>query len=157
MGVTKPIRIVSGGQTGADRAALDFALAHGLPHGGWCPKGRRAEDGVIPPRYRLIETPVSEYLQRTEWNARDSDGTVIFTLGLLEESPGSAATAKFAVQYGKPWLHLHAASPRVAVAAFVEEFGIRTLNVAGSRSDGSGEIEHLVSVHLQEAFVPPQA
>src|SRR2546423_13574935 len=68
-------KIVSGGQTGADRAALDFALAHKIPQGGWCPKGRRAEDGVIEPCYRLVETPSSRYSQRTAWNVRDSDAT----------------------------------------------------------------------------------
>src|SRR5262245_59379474 len=73
-------RIVSGGQTGADRAALDFAIEHGLNHGGWCPKGRRAEDGPIPVRYLLKETQTNRYVQRNEWNVRDSDGTVIFTL-----------------------------------------------------------------------------
>jgi hypothetical protein len=67
--------IVSGGQTGADRAALDFAIEHGIQHGGWCPKGRRAEDGTIDARYQLKERPGTEYDQRTEWNARDSDGT----------------------------------------------------------------------------------
>ena len=73
-------RIVSGGQTGADRAGLDFAIEHGLKHGGWCPKGRRAEDGRIPGRYELKETQATSYVRRTEWNVRDSDGTVIFTV-----------------------------------------------------------------------------
>lgn len=65
------IRIVSGGQTGADRAALDWAIANNVPHGGWCPKGRKAEDGAIPAHYALKETPSASYLQRTEWNMRD--------------------------------------------------------------------------------------
>ena len=60
-------KIISGGQTGADRAALDFAIAHGIPHGGWCPAGRRAEDGGLDPRYQLKETPSSNYTQRTEY------------------------------------------------------------------------------------------
>jgi hypothetical protein len=72
--------IVSGGQTGADRAALDWALARGVECGGWCPKGRKAEDGPIDPKYRLKETPSAAYLQRTEWNVRDSDGTVLFSI-----------------------------------------------------------------------------
>ncbi|MCH7226767.1 YpsA SLOG family protein [Haloferula sp. A504] len=67
-------RIVSGGQTGADRAGLDAAIAAGLPHGGWCPRGRKAEDGPLPKRYLLTETKSASYLTRTEWNARDSDG-----------------------------------------------------------------------------------
>ena len=72
----KSITIVSGGQTGADRAALDWALAHGVECGGWCPKGRKAEDGPIDAKYPLKETSSSSYLQRTEWNVRDSDATV---------------------------------------------------------------------------------
>jgi hypothetical protein len=71
-------KIVSGGQTGADRAALEWAVEHNIPYGGWCPKGRLAEDGPIDLRYQLQETPSSSYPQRTEWNARDSDGTVTF-------------------------------------------------------------------------------
>src|SRR5882762_1585684 len=85
-------KLVSGGQTGADRAALDFALAHGVPHGGWCPRERLAEDGALEERYALRETPDTEYSQRTEWNVRDADGTVIFSItpGL---SGGSKLTA----------------------------------------------------------------
>ena len=76
----KPIKIVSGGQTGADRAALDWALRHNVECGGWCPKGRKAEDGPIDPKYPLKETPSAAYLQRTEWNVRDSDATVLFSI-----------------------------------------------------------------------------
>ena len=74
-------KFVSGGQTGADRAALDWAIEHKFEHGGWCPLGRLAEDGPIDPKYELTETPTAEYAQRTEWNVRDSDGTVIFSIG----------------------------------------------------------------------------
>ena len=73
-------KIISGGQTGADCAALDFAIEHGIPHGGWCPGGRLAEDGPIDARYQLKETPSANYTQRTEWNVRDSDGTVVFSI-----------------------------------------------------------------------------
>ena len=73
-------KIVAGGQTGADIAALDFAIERSIPHGGWCPLGRKAEDGTIDPRYTLKETPSSGYVQRTEWNVRDSDGTVGFSI-----------------------------------------------------------------------------
>lgn len=85
-------KIVSGGQTGVDRAGLDFAIALGIPHGGWCPKGRKAEDGPIDNRYQLQETPRADYLQRTEWNVRDNDGTVIFTVNATL-SGGSKARA----------------------------------------------------------------
>jgi len=73
-------RIVSGGQTGADRAALDWAIENGIEHGGWCPHGRRAEDGHIEAHYQLRETPFSKYVQRSEWNVRDSDGTLSGTI-----------------------------------------------------------------------------
>ena len=72
-------RIISGGQIGVDRAALDWAIAHNIQHGGWCPTGRRAEDGIIPERYRLREAPGRNYQQRTKWNVRDSDATLIVT------------------------------------------------------------------------------
>src|SRR5579872_54855 len=98
-------KIISGGQTGADRAALDFAIAQGIPHGSWCPKGRRAEDGAIDRHYQLAETPDADCAQRTEWNVRDADGTVILTIA-RQLSGGSKTTAEFAVQYRKPWLHL---------------------------------------------------
>src|SRR5687768_10043060 len=82
--------IISGGQTGADRAALDAAMVCGVPHGGWCPNGRTAEDGPLPECYLLTETAGASYLARTEKNVKDSDGTLIFTMGLL--SGGSART-----------------------------------------------------------------
>mgnify|MGYP006174065873 CR=1 FL=1 len=74
-------RIISGGQTGVDRAALDAAMAAQYPVGGWCPQGRRAEDGPIPRDYPLRETPSAEYAQRTLWNVRDSDATLVLTPG----------------------------------------------------------------------------
>src|SRR5687768_1765349 len=77
---TGTLKIISGGQTGADRAALDFAIAHGLGHGGWCPRGRRAEDGPIPDRYRLRETAEADYAVRTRENVMDSDATLIFSV-----------------------------------------------------------------------------
>lgn len=96
------LKIVSGGQTGVDRAALDAALACGLPVGGWCPAGRRAEDGVIAARYPLLETPSEKYPQRTAWNVRDSDATLILTLRELDN--GSKLTADVAHRLGKPCL-----------------------------------------------------
>lgn len=95
------LKIVSGGQTGADRAGLDWAIKHGIPYGGWCCKGRRSEDGSIPSQYQLQETPSTNYLQRTEWNVRDSDGTVIFSLA-ERLSGGSLKTLEFAIKHRKP-------------------------------------------------------
>ena len=92
---TSHLFIVSGAQTGADRAGLDWAISRSLPHGGWCPKGRRSEDGLIPAEYELQETPSAKYQQRTEWNVRDSDATVIFTLTDVLDG-GSKLTAQIA-------------------------------------------------------------
>lgn len=129
-------RIVSGGQTGVDRAALDFAREHGLPHGGWCPRGRRAEDGEIDSGYELRETPEAKYLQRTEWNVRDSDGTVIFTAA-RELTGGSNRTRELALALGKPCLHLSRDADAKTAPAKLREFlrrhDIKTLNVAGPR------------------------
>ena len=84
-------KIISGGQTGADRGALDAALKLDFPCGGWCPKGRRAEDGPLDPKYPLMDTPGSDYETRTEWNVRDSDGTLILTHGSEDEQEGGTA------------------------------------------------------------------
>src|SRR6187397_3130266 len=104
-----PEKIVSGGQTGADRAALDWAIVRGIPHGGWCPKGRRAEDGPIDGRYRLNETPSANYVQRTEGNARDSDATVVFSIGEILTG-ASRKTVELARKQGRPVLHLSRAN-----------------------------------------------
>src|SRR5215471_15458415 len=126
------LKLVSGGQTGADRAALDFAIAHQLPHGGWCPAARPAEDGQIPARYRLTETPETNYSQRTEWNVRDSDGTVVFTIEPVVTG-GTKETIALAQAQQKPVLHLWQnggpASPEGELLRFIKDNHIRTLNV----------------------------
>src|ERR1700693_4822511 len=98
-------KILSGGKNDADRGALDWALGHGVPGGGWCPKGRKAEDGPIDAKYPLKETPSTSYLQRTEWNVRDSDATVLFSIQPAL-SGGSKRTMEFARKQRKPNLHL---------------------------------------------------
>ncbi len=127
-------KIVSGGQTGVDRAALDAALAHDVPVGGWCPKGRRAEDGCIPDRYPLEETPSEAYEQRTAWNVRDSDGTLIITDGSMEG--GTALTMDEARKRGRPVLHVRTtdAVPLPMIRAWGAEHDVRVLNVAGPRA-----------------------
>ena len=127
------LRIVSGGQTGVDRAALDVALRLGLPCGGWCPRGRLAEDGPLPRRYPLLETPSADYAQRTEWNVRDADGTLVLTSGAPRG--GTALTARRARALAKPLLVLDLAGepdPRLA-AAWAVAHAIHVLNVAGPR------------------------
>lgn len=127
------LRIVSGGQAGVDRAALEAALALRLPCGGWCPKGRRAEDGPIDRRYPLKETPSEDYAQRTEWNVRDSDGTLVLNRGALEG--GTAQTVALAARLRKPHLvvDLDARPSPVRVRAWLARHRIRVLNVAGPR------------------------
>ena len=149
--MTTDFRIVSGGQTGADRAALDYAIAHGIPYGGWCPKGRRAEDGSIDWRYELKETPSSDYAQRTEWNVRDSDGTVIFSFG-AKLTGGSKRTAELAQKLRKPCLHLsaqlHGDKAPEALKEFIERHHIKTLNVAGPRASKEPMVGEVVKAVL---------
>lgn len=124
--------IVSGGQTGVDRAALDAALSLGLNCGGWCPKGRRAEDGAIPEFYPLKETPGRDYAQRTEWNVRDSDATLILCRG--KPSGGTAMTVQFAKAAGKPvYLVDLAIVDEQAIRRWLDEQRAAILNIAGSR------------------------
>ena len=153
-------KIVSGGQTGADRMGLDWAIWHDVPHGGWCPKFRKAEDGTIPPQYLLTETAKSDYVQRTEWNVRDSDGTLIFSLS-DKLSRGSAKTAFFAERHGKPFLHVHPGlsyQPATDVLRFVQDHSIKVLNIAGTRGSKEPYIGKFVKKVLEEAFFPrPQA
>jgi len=144
------LKIISGGQTGVDRAALEWALAKRFPHGGWCPKGRRAEDGIIPPLFQLTETGSADPVIRTHRNVKDSDGTVIFSQG-ERLSGGTAETARFAREIGKPLLHLTADTKADAAArqlgAFLVEHGITALNVAGPRESeepGVGPFVHVV-------------
>ena len=131
------IKIVSGGQTGVDRAALDAAIKAGVPCGGWCPAGRLAEDGVIPPEYDLKETPTNQYPQRTEWNVRDSGGTLIITTG--EPTGGTAFTIACARKLGRPYLVADPGSEKSLgeVSSWLEECNIKVLNVAGPRESSS--------------------
>lgn len=130
-------RIVTGGQTGVDRAALDVALALGLPCGGWCPAGRRAEDGPLPARYPLRETPSRDPAQRTCWNVRDSDGTLV--LARDEPRGGTALTLAAAHRLRRPWLlvALHPTADPRRVRRWLVERRIAVLNVAGPRESES--------------------
>lgn len=144
-------RIVSGGQTGADRAALDWAIARNIPHGGWCPAGRLAEDGTIPGLYALTELPGSGYRQRTRANVQDADATMILSLA-AELTGGSAATAEFARRFGKPWLHLHPRMEwRERLANWLQGNSIETLNVAGPRASTEPAIAAFV-IEVLDAF-----
>jgi hypothetical protein len=136
MSAPRPLRIMSGGQTGVDRAALDAAAACGRESGGWCPAGRGAEDGAIPARYPLRETPSSDPAQRTQWNVRDSDATLV----LSREAPrgGTALTIAEARRQGRPLLalRLEPGASRESLArawAWLETARVHALNVAGPR------------------------
>jgi len=133
-----PIRkIISGGQTGVDRAALDLGLRFSIPIGGWCPKGRLAEDGSIPLFYPLQETLSSRFFQRTEWNVRDSDGTFILTFDT--PTGGTALTIRLAKHHHKPYLILNVdqRSEATVLSSWLIQHKIRTLNIAGPRESTS--------------------
>lgn len=146
-------RVVSGGQTGVDRAALEAALAYGVPIGGWCPRGRRAEDGPISERYPLRETPSEQYAQRTAWNVRDSDGTLILVPG--DPEGGTALTVDEARQRDKPLLQVNLKKPPdiEQIMVWIEANDIHVLNVAGPRaSEAPGVYEqarHVITRLLQ--------
>ncbi len=131
----RPERIVSGGQTGVDRAALEVARDLGLARGGWCPAGRAAEDGPIPVEHPLRETPSADPAERTTWNVRDSDATLILARGEL--AGGSALSAREAQARGRPLrvARLDAADPGVLdeTRAWLARHTPRVLNVAGPR------------------------
>jgi hypothetical protein len=127
------MKIISGGQTGADRTALDWAIAHGVEHGGWCPEGRRAEDGVIPMHYQVIELAGAGYRARTKANVRASDGTLIISIAPIL-SGGSLLTLDFATAFEKPCLHVHPDMGwRDALEGWLEVNTVHVLNVAGPR------------------------
>lgn len=147
-------QIISGGQTGADRAALDVAIEQHFPHGGWCPKGRKAEDGPIEAKYDLTETPSANYLQRTEWNVRDTDGTIVFTI-TEEITGGSMRTVEFARKHNKPCLHVSLADskpPESKLTEFIKQHGIKLLNIAGSRESKEPGINEWVHQVLNRAL-----
>ncbi len=130
-------KIISGGQTGADRAALDVALEHGIDCGGWCPRGRLAQDGPIAMRYPLEETESSDYKERTALNVKDSDGTLICTVGPMRG--GTLFTAEIAKEVEKPFLVIDCQAQELDEAVqdvihWLERHEIEVLNVAGPRA-----------------------
>jgi hypothetical protein len=145
-------RIISGGQTGVDRAALDVALELDIPAGGWCPKGRRAEDGLIPERYPLAETSWWGYPQRTEWNVRDSDGTLILVTG--KPDGGTKLTIELAKRLRKLCLVIVLGSDAdpSAVLDWSEQHDVKVLNVAGPRESSSPGIHRKAKAFLKKVM-----
>jgi hypothetical protein len=157
MGTPFPHKIISGGQTGADRAGLDFAIANDLDHGGYCPRGRRSEDGVIPTHYRMIETTDWKYRTRTIFNVREADATIIFNQG-RDLSTGCALTVQSAKTERKPCLLLRdftvadkSAQEQHArlVIAFIARHRPAVLNIAGNREESAPGI----SAHVMGTMV----
>jgi len=153
-------KIISGGQTGADQAALDVAIEMGIPHGGWVPLGRMTEKGRLSSRYKMQEIKSIDYDQRTELNIVDSDGTLLFSRGRLKG--GSALTKKLAKKHLKPCLHLdlEQISPYRAVEiikSWLDVREIEVLNVAGPRESECPEIyDHVVDILKSVLYPPPE-
>ena len=148
-------KIISGGQTGADRAALDFAIKHNLPYGGWVPKGRKTEDGTLSEKYHLQEMATGQYSKRTEKNILDSDGTLIVSHGLL--TGGSALTRELAKQHRKSWIHVDMKATSYPEAArmireWVRRNGVKAMNVAGARGSKDPKIYQAV-IELLKAML----
>jgi hypothetical protein len=151
-------KVISGGQTGADQAALDAAIEMGISHGGWVPLGRLTEKGRLSSRYNMQEINAIDYDQRTELNVMDSDGTLLFSYGEL--TGGSALTKKLARKHLKPCLHVDVKeiSEYKAVEiikSWLEVRNIETLNVAGPRASESPEIYDIVLNIMKSILYPP--
>lgn len=163
-----PKKIVSGGQTGADRGALDAAIKLGLDHGGWCPPGRKAEDGRIPEKYHVEEVPArlfdqhgydygsggDHYRVRTHLNILDSTATIVFTKNRTHLTPGTRLTVKLARQIGRPCIVLNIDDEDAPwrVRMWVKDQEVEVLNVAGSRESRVEGIQDKTYRILVDAF-----
>jgi hypothetical protein len=153
-------RLISGGQTGVDRAALDVALELGIPAGGWCPAGRRSARGAIPSRYPLVETPTPAYPHRTRPNIRDSDATLVFTRG--EPAGGTRLTVELAIRLRRPVLvidleKMRGATARQTILAWLREINPRVLNIAGPRASEAPGLGRNVRLILRNVLAPPSS
>ena len=147
-------KIISGGQTGVDQGALDFAIENNIPHGGWMPKGRKAENGVIPIRYQLKETTSSGYPQRTKKNISEANATLIITND--PKSKGTALTLRECKAAGKPYLMVQMPSDphqaAVRVAKWLTQGQYKVINVAGSRAS-KAPLAHNYTKQLLSAVI----
>lgn len=149
-------RVVSGGQTGVDRAALDVAIELGIQHGGWVPQGRTAEDGPIDQCYQLKQTTSVDAAQRTEWNVRDSDATLIVSRGQL--TGGTELTQQMTRKYGRPHLHVDLSELSIPEAVrrviqWLAPLQCSTLNVAGPRASEDTEIYQRARTLLRQILL----
>lgn len=149
-------RIVSGGQTGVDRGALDAAIGLGIEHGGWCPRGRLAEDGAIPLRYLLRETEELEYSVRTQRNVVDSDGTLVLYKDRLQR--GTLLTYRLAQKHARPVLRIRLDQPVdvASIQQWIIDQRIHVLNVAGPRASSCPGIEVETAELLRRVFTQPR-
>ncbi len=146
-----PRKIVSGGQTGVDRGGLDAAIALGIQHGGWCPKGRLAEDGSVPSRYELVETDTSDYPERTQRNIEDSDATLILYETKLKG--GTLLTRKLCKRIDKPHLCLRLGRDAPGLAQqWLASAKPNILNIAGPRESNSDGISERTLAFLLAVF-----
>jgi hypothetical protein len=156
-------RVISGGQTGVDQAALRGARDCGIEIGGWCPPRRISEDGIVPPEFPLRETPSDRSVdapdvprsKRTEWNVRDSDASLILRTSRDASDPGTELTARFAHRYGRPLLECDVGDPSAPdqIRRWLDANAVRTLNVAGPSErmvPGVGDAAHAL---LRTVFV----
>ncbi|HPG73737.1 MAG TPA: putative molybdenum carrier protein [Bacteroidales bacterium] len=150
-----PKYIISGGQTGADRAALDFALSHNIACGGYCPKGRYAEDGRIDKKYPLKETAGTYYQERTRLNVSESDGTLIFICGGII-GKGTHYTRSTCIQLNKPFLVIdlfnNPGNNIEQCRQWIQQESIEVINIAGNRESTSLGIYRLCSSFLSDLF-----
>ncbi len=151
-------KIISGGQTGVDRAALDFAIDNKIPHGGWVPNGRIAEDGQIPDRYQMEEHLARTYPPRTKANVRDADATVIFTNGLLNQENGCLLTASACLEYKNPYavislVRVDDDEAVLAIETLLREHRPKILNVAGTRGGRNPDVTKVR--RILDRAIPP--
>lgn len=153
---TAPQLILAGGQTRVDRAALDWAIDMGIAHGGWCPRGRTAQDGPLPERYKLKETEATGYSKRTRMNVRDADATLIIHYGPL--LGGTRLTLRLADEMEKPVrlvdLSKDWPSQTIHVQAWWTERGLHSLNVAGPSEERVQGI-YALTMNLMQQLWPP--
>jgi hypothetical protein len=156
-------RVISGGQTGTDQAALRAARDCGIAIGGWCPPGRASEDGIIPAEFPLRETPHERSpdaadvprSQRTQWNVRDCDATLILRTTRETSDRGTALTALFAEQFGRPMLECDVADADAPdrIRRWLDRNAVRTLNVAGASERTAPGVGDAAYALLRAAFV----